>query len=160
MRRDEGTEWMTAATSERLLAELAELEERLSREGERVREIAADTTWHGSNEVIPSLTQEMTALTRRIGAIKSALDHAVIYDPALMPADAVALGTRVRVSEDGQPEEYTIVGPAESAPAQGRISFESPVGHALLGHHVGERVEVLTPGGGATLLIEEITPAI
>src|SRR5262249_20785222 len=53
-------EWMTTATQQRLQAELAELEQRLTQEGERVREIAADTTWHGSNEVIPSLTREMS----------------------------------------------------------------------------------------------------
>lgn len=152
-------EWMTLATQQRLQDELEELEERLAQEGERVREIAADTTWHGSNEVIPSLTQEMTALTRRIAAIKTALAHAAIYDPAEAPAETVEVGTRVYVSEDGEHEEFTIVGPAETAPAQGRISLESPVGHALLGHRVGDVVQVQTPGGGYTLVIEAIVPA-
>lgn len=159
MRDTEVKEWMTEATRVRLHAELAELEERLAEQGERVREIAADTTWHGSNEVIPSLTREMTDLTRRIAGIRSALERAAIYDPAAVPVETAGLGTRVRVSEDGEREEYTLVGHAETAPALGHISLDSPVGRALLGHHVGDTVQVQTPGGGYALLIEEIEPA-
>lgn len=152
-------EWMTEQTRERLHGELAALEERLAHEGERVREIAADTTWHGSNEVIPSLTQEMTALTRRISAIKAALAHAAIYDPAAVSTETVGIGTRVVVSDEEGRDEYTIVGAVETAPAQGRISPESPVGRALLGHRVGDEVRVQTPDGGYTLRIEEIARA-
>lgn len=152
-------EWMTVETQQRLQDELAALDERLAREGERVREIASDTTWHGSNEVIPSLTQEMTALTRRIGAIKAALAHAVIYDPAESPVETVGVGTRVIVSEEGTRDEFTIVGPAETAPAQGRISPDSPVGRALLGRRPGDVVEVRTPDGAYTLRVEEISHA-
>lgn len=150
------TEWMMAAMEQRLQAELAALEQRLAQEGERVREIAADTTWHGSNEVIPSLTQEMTSLTRRIVAIKSTLARAAIYDPAEVPIEAVGIGTRVVVSADGAREEFSIVGSAETDPAHGRISPQSPVGRALLGHHAGDVVPVETPGGGYTLRIEQI----
>lgn len=156
----EAREWMTAETERRLQAELAELEERLAREGERVREIAADTTWHGSNEVIPSLTQEMTALTRRIGAIKAALERAAIYDPARVPVETVGIGTRVSVVEDdgGERDEFTIVGATETDPAHGRISADSPVGHALYGHRTGDVVTVQIPDGAYTLRIEKIRP--
>jgi transcription elongation factor GreA len=158
--RHEQTEWMTAATQQRLRAELATLEERLAAEGERVREIAADTTWHGSNEVIPTLTREMAALTQRIAAVKAALARATLYDPHSVPTDAVAVGTRVVVGdEEGAREEFTIVGPAETAPAEGRISPESPMGRALLGHCVGDVVHVQTPGGSYVLRIEEIGAA-
>ena len=157
MRNPETTEWMTVETQQRLQQELAALEERLAQEGERVREIAADTTWHGSNEVIPSLTQEMTALTRRIAAIKTALAHAAIYDPSLAPAEMVGVGTRVVVSEDGVRDEYTIVGHTETDPARGRISPDSPVGRALLGRRAGDTVAVQTPDGGYTLRVEEIS---
>lgn len=152
----ETTEWMTAQTRQRLEDELAALEERLAGEGERVREIAADTTWHGSNEVIPSLTQEMTALTRRISAIKAALDRAVIYDPATVPTETVSIGTRVVVSEGDTREEFTIVGAVETVPARGRISPDSPVGQALMGRRRGDVVDVRTPGGAYSLQIEEI----
>jgi transcription elongation factor GreA len=159
MHHEETTEWMTAATQQRLRAELATLEERLAEEGERVRELAADTTWHGSNEVIPSVTRDMAALTHRIAAIKDALARAVLYDPRSVPTDAVGVGTRVVVSEEGAREEFSIVGPAETAPAEGRISPDSPVGRALLGHHAGDVVHVQTPGGSYVLRIEEISPA-
>lgn len=158
MRDAEAREWMTAETERRLHAELAELEERLAREGERVREIAADTTWHGSNEVIPSLTQEMTALTRRIGAIKAALERAAIYDPTRAPAETVGIGTRVSVVDDGERDEFTIVGATETDPAHGRISADSPVGRALYGHRVGDVVTVQIPDGAYTLRIAEIKP--
>ena len=156
MHNEESTEWMTAATQQRLRAELATLEERLAAEGERVRELAANTTWHGSNEVIPSVTRDMAALTHRIAALKAALAHAVIYDPHSVPADAVGVGTRVVVGEEGAREEYIIVGTMETAPAEGRISPDSPVGRALLGHRLGDVVHVQTPGGSYDLRIEEI----
>ena len=158
MHETETREWMTLATQQRLQGELATLEERLEAEGERVREIAADTTWHGSNEIIPTLTREMSDLTRRIAALKAALEHAAVYDPALVATETVGLGTRVVVSEDGTRDTYTIVGHTETAPSQGRISPDSPVGHALLGHRVGDVVQVQTPDGGYTLRVEEIAP--
>ena len=157
MRSAETMEWMTVEKQQRLREELAALEERLAHEGERVREIAADTTWHGSNEVIPSLTQEMTALTRQIAGIKAALAHAVIYDPHAASSETVGMGTHVIVSEDGAREEFIIVGHTETAPAQGRISPDSPVGRALLGHRAGDTVHVQTPDGGYTLRIEEVS---
>lgn len=62
--------------------------------------------------------------------------------------DVVTLGSKVTVMEkDGQPEEFNIVGPAESSPDRGRISNESPLGRALLGHRAGDWVAVQTPDG-------------
>jgi transcription elongation factor GreA len=63
-------------------------------------------------------------------------------------ADTVDLGSSVTVLESGgNPETFTVVGPTESDPSQGRISHESPLGRALLGHRVGERVTVQSPSG-------------
>ncbi|MBC7316090.1 MAG: GreA/GreB family elongation factor, partial [Chloroflexi bacterium] len=62
--------------------------------------------------------------------------------------DRVSLGSRVTIVEDGgAPETYQIVGVAEADPAAGRISYESPLGKALMGRRVGEVVEAMTPGG-------------
>jgi transcription elongation factor GreA len=47
---------------------------------------------------------------------------------------------------DGE-ETFTIVGSAEAAPREGRISNESPVGAALMGHRKGEKITVLAPSG-------------
>jgi transcription elongation factor GreA len=60
----------------------------------------------------------------------------------------VDLLSRVTFAEDGEPEEcYRIVGPTEADPTAGRISFESAIGRALIGHRVGDDVEVQTPSG-------------
>ena len=60
----------------------------------------------------------------------------------------VAMGSTVRFREDGQDEEtYRIVGPAEADPKAGRVSYESALGKALIGHRVGDEVEVSTPNG-------------
>jgi transcription elongation factor GreA len=62
--------------------------------------------------------------------------------------DEVTLGSVVRVRcGDGRESCYTIVGAYEANPSAGRISNESPVGKALLGHKVGDLVMVSTPGG-------------
>ncbi len=59
----------------------------------------------------------------------------------------VALGTTVTVDLDGEDETFTIVSPVEAKPREGRISNESPVGRALLGHRVGEQFEIAMPTG-------------
>ncbi len=70
---------------------------------------------------------------------------------------AVRLGSRVKLeAPDGQHEEYTIVGRAEADPLHGRISNESPVGHALLGKRIGDEVEVTIPAGKRKLKIIEV----
>jgi transcription elongation factor GreA len=60
----------------------------------------------------------------------------------------VDLLSKVTFAEEGEPDEtYRIVGPTEADPSAGRISFESAIGKALLGHRVGDEVEVQTPTG-------------
>src|SRR5204863_5119843 len=58
----------------------------------------------------------------------------------------VAMGSTVRFREEGEDEEsYRIVGPAEADPKAGRVSYESALGKALIGHRVGDVVEIRTP---------------
>jgi transcription elongation factor GreA len=60
----------------------------------------------------------------------------------------VDLLSKVTFAEEGESDEtYRIVGPTEADPSAGRISFESAIGKALLGHRVGDEVEVQTPTG-------------
>lgn len=62
--------------------------------------------------------------------------------------DVVSLGSIVHLStSEGKEYHYTLVGAFEANPSAGRISNESPVGRALLGHKVGDQVIVSTPGG-------------
>jgi transcription elongation factor GreA len=69
---------------------------------------------------------------------------------------AIQAGSVVNVKDDFGEETYTIVGPAEVDVARGRISMESPVGKALIGHKVGEKVQVQTPGGARTVKIVKV----
>ena len=73
------------------------------------------------------------------------------------PREVVEVGARITVMEEGEaPESYLIVGAKEADPRNGRISHVSPIGSALMGHRVGDRVEVQTPGGALWLEIVEI----
>lgn len=69
----------------------------------------------------------------------------------------VRIGSTVTVrEEDGEEITYTIVGSSEAKPAMGKISNESPVGKALLGKHVRQKINVETPGGSYKLTIVKI----
>jgi transcription elongation factor GreA len=69
-------------------------------------------------------------------------------------AELVTLGATVTIQEEGaEPEVYTIVGPAEANPRNGRISNESPLGRALIDRRPGEVVRVDAPGGSFTVRI-------
>ena len=59
----------------------------------------------------------------------------------------VAIGCRVKIHLEGQDQEFEIVGATEADPSQGKISHESPLGRALLGKKVGDKIKVAAPGG-------------
>jgi len=61
--------------------------------------------------------------------------------------DNIVIGSKVEIKINNQEREYTIVGPQEVNPAKGLISNESPLGQALLGHKVGDKIEVSAPIG-------------
>jgi transcription elongation factor GreA len=69
----------------------------------------------------------------------------------------IDMGSTVRFSEDEQEEEtYRIVGPAEADPKAGRVSYESALGKAMIGHRVGDEVEIKTPNGTYSVRIVAI----
>lgn len=71
--------------------------------------------------------------------------------------EVIQVGAKVTVQEDGnEPEIYTIVGPAEANPRNGRISNESPLGRALMDKRAGETVRVDAPGGSFTVQILKV----
>ncbi len=103
--------------------------------------------------------EQQAFLEGRIRHIEHLLRVAVIIkeDPNVDP-DVVQLGSWVTVVEDGRstPERYRIVGAEEANPREGRISNESPLGKALLGHRVGETVEVDAPVGKLLFTIKAV----
>ncbi|HVO43566.1 MAG TPA: transcription elongation factor GreA [Aggregatilineales bacterium] len=72
--------------------------------------------------------------------------------------DQVRVGDKVKVQEKGhrETEAYHIVGPAEANPREKKISYESPLGKALMGHHVGDKVTVRAPDGNIEFTIKAI----
>jgi len=93
----------------------------------------------------------------RIQYLQTILSQAEIVD-TLSETDVVQIGTKVTIkTQDNDKETFTIVGRAEADPGEGRISNESPLGSALLGHSEGDEVDVLAPGGVFSVKIEEIS---
>ena len=82
-------------------------------------------------------------------------NHVVIHDDR--EPGVVSMGSTVHFKEDGEAEEsYRIVGPAEADPKAGRVSYESALGKALMGHRVGDQVEVNTPNGSYRVTVVSI----
>ena len=101
---------------------------------------------------------EQAFVEGRILTLEKITGNAIIIGGDTAHADKVQLGGHVTLlNQNGDEEEYTIVGSAESDPVQGRISNESPVGKALLNKKVGEDVQVKTPAGTVTLTISSIS---
>ena len=98
---------------------------------------------------------EQSRLEAEIIQLENDIHNAIVIDEDNVSTDAVNVGTIVRVLfvEDGDEEEYTIVGARESDPINNKISNECPMGTALLGHIVGETVSVDAPDGTYQLKI-------
>jgi len=90
---------------------------------------------------------EQAFVEGRIREIETILSNAqMILDNG--KNDVVIVGAKVTIQEDGlEPETYTILGAVETNPGNGRISNESPLGTALMGHTAGEEVTVKAPNG-------------
>lgn len=92
----------------------------------------------------------------RIQYLQSILAQAEIVDD-LSKTDVVQIGTKVTIeTTDKEKETYIVVGRAESNIVEGKISYESPLGNALIGHAKGDKVDVPAPGGVFTVKILKI----
>ncbi|HUZ78407.1 MAG TPA: transcription elongation factor GreA [Chloroflexota bacterium] len=95
-------------------------------------------------------------LEARIRLLTQRLDRAQIIEEAT-GGDRIELGRTVTVQTDaGAPERYTIVGSMEADVRAARISNESPLGKALLGHKVGDTCQFTTPAGQMQLTVNAI----
>ncbi|MCL0044481.1 transcription elongation factor GreA [Dehalococcoidia bacterium] len=91
---------------------------------------------------------EQAFVEGRILTLETMTKNAVLIPDDRPHSELVEVGSAVTIVKgSGNSEQYVIVGSSEADPAQGRISNESPVGKALLGHRVGEETEVATPSG-------------
>ena len=98
---------------------------------------------------------EQAQVESRIKELEYKLEHAVIADRS--KCDTVNVGNTVIITyDDGEKEEYKIVGSLEADPFENKISNESPIGKAIIGHKAGETVQVISPNGNFDVIISEI----
>jgi transcription elongation factor GreA len=104
---------------------------------------------------------EQAMLEHRIATLQERLKHSRVIQKKEITTDVVSVGTRVRLRDVDAREtiEYTIVGSAEANPAEHKLSNESPVGKAIMGHKKGETVEVSAPRGSLKFKIMDIKAA-
>ena len=93
-----------------------------------------------------------------IAEVEAMLKNAIVIDSAASGSNTVVVGVTVmlRNMDTKKDVEYQIVGAAEADPFKKRISNNSPVGAGLIGHKVGETVEITTPGGVVKFKIKGI----
>jgi transcription elongation factor GreA len=92
-----------------------------------------------------------------IADLEDKLSRAQIIDPRTLSGDKVVFGATVTLQdEDEKPVRYQIVGQAEADAKLGMISYNSPLGRALIGRQVGDEVEVTVPSGDKFYLVEKI----
>ena len=102
--------------------------------------------------------KKLREIDRRIRFITKRLDAAVVVKQELAAHSEVRFGATVEVEdENGKQSRYLIVGPDEAAPADGRISFQSPFGRALMKRKVGDVVSVQRPAGEIEIEIKAIS---
>ena len=117
---------------------------------------ASDSGGTVDNAEYDEAKNEQAFIEGRIQDLENILSNAVVA-PAHDETESIGFGSSVTVVTDGGAKRrYKVVGSAEAAPLKGKISNESPVGRALLGHKVGDEVEVKTPSGIMKLTITAI----
>src|SRR3989440_10650802 len=119
---------------------------------ERIRQ-ARDFGDIAENAEYAEAKNEQSLVEGRIQTLEVMVRNAVMIEEEPRQKGVVAAGSRVRVSSDEGEESYTIVGAAEADPLGGRISNESPLGRALLGHKAGDEVEWTSPMGTSRVKI-------
>ena len=133
--------------------------------GEKRREIAqqlAEARAHGvlsENAEYDAAKEARAHNEKRIAELEETLINAQIIDEGAMPKDEALLGAMVKVKDQssGAEYDYVLVSEEESDFENDRISVSSPVGQALLGHKVGDVVDIQVPAGTIKYEIIEIS---
>lgn len=102
---------------------------------------------------------DQAMLESRIANIEAMLKNVKIINDKELSTEMIHVGSKIKVRdiEFDEVTNYQIVGSSEADPLNGKISDESPVGAGLLGHKVGEKVEIETPAGIVLYEVLEIS---
>lgn len=99
---------------------------------------------------------EQAEVEGKITELEAMMEHVIVIKTG--ETDKVSIGTRVKIKyvDDDEIEEYSIVGSKEADPFQNKISNESPIASAIIGHSVNDQVWVESPNGKYQVEIMEI----
>ncbi len=127
---------------------------------ERIR-AARDFGDISENSEYDDAKNEQAMLEARIYALEEKIRSAIVIDAATVTTDAVGIGTKVTLQDmqAGDVVQYAIVGSAEADPSSFKLSNESPVGRAIIGHKPGDKVTVAVPQGSKKFKVLAIEKA-
>ncbi len=147
---------MLAEGYERLIAELKALREERPRIVDAIEEARA----HGDlseNAEYHAAKERQGQVEATIADLEDKVSRAQIVDPATLSGDKIIFGATVTLlDDDDKPVKYQIVGPYEADAKVGRISYNSPLGRALIGRRVEDEIEVSVPAGDRFYVVEKI----
>ncbi|MBC2664763.1 transcription elongation factor GreA [Novosphingobium flavum] len=147
---------MLAEGYERLIAELRALREERPKIVDAIEEARA----HGDlseNAEYHAAKERQGQVEASIADLEDKVSRASIIDPTSLSGDRIVFGATVTLlDEDEKPVRYQIVGPYEADAKVGRISYNSPLGRALIGRRVEEEIEVTVPSGDRFYLVNKI----
>jgi len=147
---------MLAEGYEKLVAELKALREERPRIVDAIEEARA----HGDlseNAEYHAAKERQGQVEASIGDLEDKVSRAQIIDPTTLSGDKVVFGATVTLlDDDDKPVRYQIVGPYEADAKVGRISYNSPLGRALIGRRVDDEIEVTVPSGDKFYVVEKI----
>ena len=148
---------LTIEALKELEAELDQLKVEGRKEAAEKIKLAKSFGDLSENSEYDEAMNDQAKLEARIGEIEHILKTAKVLDVESLGTENVHIGSTVKIKDKSRKTyTYSIVGFAQADPAVGKISDESPVGKALIGHKVGEKVTVETPAGTMEFKIVEI----
>lgn len=136
-----------------LETELSELKNRRTEIAEKIAN-ARDYGDLSENAEYDAAREEQAQLESRVAELEEILQNADIIKPAKSNG-TVQVGSTVDL-KNGKKVTYQIVGPVEADPLEGKISNESPIGAALMGKKVGDKVTIETPKGSVSYSVEDV----
>ena len=150
---------MTDEGLKNLEAELEELKAVKRKEIAEKIKVALSFGDLSENSEYDEAKNEQAIVESRIASIENMLKNVKIINEDELSTEIIHVGSKVKVRDVDFDDicEYKIVGSSEADPVNGRISDESPVGKGLLGHKVGEKVEIETPAGSMSYEVLEIS---
>jgi transcription elongation factor GreA len=147
---------MLADGYERLIAELKLLREERPRIIDAIEEARA----HGDlseNAEYHAAKERQGHVEASVADLEDKVSRAQIIDPITLSGDRIIFGATITLLDDDEkPVRYQIVGPYEADAKLGRISYNSPLGRALIGRRIDDEVEVTVPSGDRFYVVRQI----